>query len=74
MASKPSQATNESFNPSKKPKPQPQLTKSWAVPEEVLDSLKLLLIATYPTIVGLGYVLEPCQQPYLAVPRYKTYN
>ena len=30
--------------------PQPQLTKSWAVTEQVLDSLQFLLIAIYPAI------------------------
>ena len=33
---------------------QPQLIKGWAVTEEVLDSLQLLLIATYPAIIRLG--------------------
>ena len=46
--------------------PQPQLTKGWEVKEELLNSLQLLLIATYPAIVR--------QQPNLAVPHDKTDN
>ena len=53
---------------------QPQLTKDWIVTEEVPDSLQLLLIATYPAIVRLGSVPEPCRPPNLAVPRNKPNN
>ena len=39
--------------------PQPQFTKGWAVTEELLGSLQLLLIATYPAIVRLESVSDP---------------
>ena len=39
---------------------QPQPSKGWTVTEEVIDSLQLLLIATYPT--RLGSIPDPCQQ------------
>ena len=38
---------------------QPQPTQSWAVREQVLDSLQLLLIATYDAIDQLGFVPDP---------------
>ena len=36
--------------------PKPERAYSWAVADEVRDSLQLLLIATYPTIIRLGSV------------------
>ena len=53
---------------------QPQFTKGWAVTEEMIASLQLLLIATYPAIVRLGSVPDPRQRPKLAVLRDKTDN
>ena len=50
----------------------PQFTKRWAVTEEVLNSLQLLFIATYPAIVQLKSVPYPLQPTNLAVPRDKT--
>ena len=51
-----------------------QFTKGWVVTEEVLDSLQLVLITTYPAIVRLASVPDPRQQPNLAVPRDKSDN
>ena len=39
--------------------PQPKFTKDWAVTEEVINSLQLLLIATYDAIDQLGFVPDP---------------
>ena len=47
---------------------QPQPTKGWTVTEELFNCLQLLLIATYPAIVRLESVPDPCQLPNLAVP------
>ena len=54
--------------------PQTQLTKGWAVTGEALNSLQLLLIATYPAIVRLRSVPDPRQRPNLTVARDKTDN
>ena len=46
--------------------PPPQLAKGWAVTEEVLETLQLLIV-TYPAIVRQKSVPDNRQRPYLIV-------
>ena len=64
-------ALDREFEPSKKPLPQPQIIKGFATTEEVLDSLQLFFIATYPALIRLESVPDPRQRPNMAVPRDK---
>ena len=53
-------STENLKNKTAKKDPQSDLTKGWAVAEEVLDCPQLLLIATYPAMEQLESVISQC--------------